>query len=183
MARRMDTLADDRDLPEAELRIDCRHGRRSLVEIGYSRNNGSRHRQERAGVCTSIPVRVPASTRCRCGRRTRPLPAGATAHRVRTETKIATPVSVVALWPTPTDGARSIEIATTTPDGVVSPLLWIKDFRPDWRSPYVLSSPVSLPAGTRLTMTTYFDNPSDKTSRRTSASVAGSCGEWDGRDG
>ena len=90
------------------------------------------------------------------------VPAGAAAHRVRTETKIATPVSVVALWPTPTDGARSIEIATTTPDGVISPLLWIKEFRPDWRSPYVLSSPVALPAGTRLTMTTYFDNSADK---------------------
>ena len=90
------------------------------------------------------------------------VPAGAAARRVRTETKITTPVSVVALWPTPTDGARSIEIATTTPDGVVSPLLWIKEFRPDWRSPYVLSSPVALPAGTRLTMTTYFENRSDK---------------------
>jgi len=90
------------------------------------------------------------------------VPAGATAHRLRTETKIAAPVSVVAVWPTPTESARSIEIVATAPDGVVSPLLWIKEFRPDWRSPYVLSSPMLLPAGTRLKMTTYFDNPSDK---------------------
>ena len=90
------------------------------------------------------------------------LPAGATSQRVKTETKIAAPVSVVAIWPTPTDGARSIEIAMTSPEGVVSPLLWIKDFRSDWRSPYVLSSPVPVPVGARLTMTTYFDNPSEK---------------------
>ena len=51
----------------------------------------------------------------------------------------------------------------TSQEGVVSPLLWIKDFRSDWRSPYVLSSPVPVPVGARLTMTTYFDNPSEKT--------------------
>jgi hypothetical protein len=90
------------------------------------------------------------------------MPAGAVAHRVRTETKVAAPMSVVAIWPTPSEGARSIEITATTPDGVVSPLLWVKEFRADWRSPYVLSSPLALAAGTRLKMTTYFDNPSEK---------------------
>jgi hypothetical protein len=90
------------------------------------------------------------------------MPAGAATHRVRTETKVAAPMSVVAIWPTPSEGARSIEIAATTPDGVVSPLLWVKEFRADWRSPYVLSAPQALPAGTRLKMTTYFDNPSGK---------------------
>jgi hypothetical protein len=91
-----------------------------------------------------------------------PLPAGAAGQRVRTEMKIAAPVSALALWPTPSDHATSIEITATTPDGVRSPLLWIKDYRPDWRSPYLLSNPVALPKGTRVTMTTYFDNASDK---------------------
>ena len=134
-----------------------------LVEIGYSGTTEAVTDKSELGLyfdtgsgpsVDSMALRSPETS----------LPAGATAHRVRTETKISAPVSVVALWPTPTDGARSIEIATTSPDGVVSPLLWIKDFRPEWRSPYVLSSPVSLPVGTRVTMTTYFDNPSDKTS-------------------
>jgi hypothetical protein len=90
------------------------------------------------------------------------VPAAAAGHRVRAETKLPAPVSLVSVWPVPTEGARSIEITTTSPEGVVSPILWVKDFRPDWRSPYVLSLPVSLPTGTRLTMTTYFDNSSDK---------------------
>jgi hypothetical protein len=132
-----------------------------VVEIGYSGTTEAVIDKSELGLyfdTSSGPVVDTMSLRSA----DTPLPAGGAAHRVRAETKIATPMSVVALWPTPTDGARSIEVATTTPDGVVSPLLWIKEFRPDWRSPYVLSSPVSLPAGTRLTMTTYFENRSDK---------------------
>ncbi len=88
--------------------------------------------------------------------------AGATGHRVRMETKLASTVTAVALWPNPSPDARSIEITATTPEGVVSPLLWIKDYRPEWRSPYVFSSPPLLPRGTRLAMTVYFDNPIDQ---------------------
>jgi hypothetical protein len=86
--------------------------------------------------------------------------AGATGQRVRVDTKLAAPTTVLGLWPTPSDGARSIEISATSPDGVVTPLLWIKDYRSDWRSPYVPSRPVSLARGTRLSMTAYFDNTS-----------------------
>jgi hypothetical protein len=90
------------------------------------------------------------------------LPSATAAHRVRTETRLAQAVSVVALWPNPTPNARSIEISAATPDGMMTPLLWVKDYRPDWRSPYYLSHPVPLPRGTRLVMTTYFDNATDK---------------------
>jgi len=41
---------------------------------------------------------------------------------------------------------------------VVEPLLWLKDYRADWPSSYVFKEPVSLPAGTRLVVTTYYDN-------------------------
>ena len=91
-----------------------------------------------------------------------PLAAASNGQRVRAESKIATSVSAIALWPDPGTGARSIEITAIGPDGVATPLLWIKDYRPDWRSPYFLSAPVELPRGTRLAMTTYFDNPSGK---------------------
>jgi hypothetical protein len=71
-------------------------------------------------------------------------------------------MSAVALWPSPSDTARSIEVTAMAPDGVSTPLLWIKDYRPEWRSAYFLASPVSLPRGTKLAMTTYFDNPADQ---------------------
>jgi hypothetical protein len=91
-----------------------------------------------------------------------PLAAGATGERVRVDTKLAAPTTVLGLWPTPSDGARSIEISATSPEGVVTPLLWIRHYRPEWRSPYILSGPVSLTRGTRVSMTVYFDNTSGK---------------------
>jgi hypothetical protein len=92
------------------------------------------------------------------------VPAGATAHRVRGETKLASDTRLLALWPNPGPGAQSVEITATTPEGIVTPLLWIQEFRPAWRSPYFFSTPELLPRGTRIVMTTYFDNPGEKAS-------------------
>jgi hypothetical protein len=36
--------------------------------------------------------------------------------------------------------------------------LWLKDYRADWPSSYVFKEPVTLPAGTRLVVTAYYDN-------------------------
>ena len=44
---------------------------------------------------------------------------------------------------------------------MVEPLLWLKNYRPDWPSSYVFREPVTLPAGTRLTVTAYYDNATD----------------------
>ena len=90
------------------------------------------------------------------------LQAGVADVRVRTEAKLSQDTRLLAFWPDPGAGARSIEIAGIGPDGMSTPLLWINDFRPDWRSPYVLASPVDLPRGSRLVLTTYFDNEGDK---------------------
>jgi hypothetical protein len=86
------------------------------------------------------------------------LAANATSTRVRSLATLTAPRSVIALWPNPSDGAKSIEVTATTPEGVSTPLLWIKDYRPEWRSAFFLAKPVSLPGGTRIAMTTYFDN-------------------------
>jgi hypothetical protein len=90
------------------------------------------------------------------------LAPGARMQRVRFETKLSASTRLLAVWPNPGTGARSVEITATTPDGMMTPLLWIQEFRPDWRSPYFLSEPGTLPAGTRIAMTTYFDNQGEK---------------------
>ena len=90
------------------------------------------------------------------------LPPGSTAQRVRVETKLAADTTVVAFWPNPGDGATSIEISATTPDGMMTPLLWVADYRPEWRSPFYLAAPVALPRGTRVVITTYFDNSGEQ---------------------
>jgi hypothetical protein len=93
---------------------------------------------------------------------TSPAPTGApsSSARVRSVTTVRTATTLVALWPNPSDNARSIEVTATTPDGVSTPLLWIKDYRPEWRSSYFLARPITLASGTRLAMTTYFDTTS-----------------------
>ena len=54
-------------------------------------------------------------------------------------------------------GARSIELRARRPDGWTEPLLWIRDFTPDWQAPYVFRRPVALPAGSVIQAATYFD--------------------------
>lgn len=157
-------------LPEgAAFRLPSRA--RVIVEIGYSGAEESVTDKSELGLYLEKDRGATAPRSVSTGRTAnalrisaaaQPVAVGVAGHRVRTEMRIASPVSAVALWPDPSIGARSIEITSTTREGVVTPLLWIKDFRPDWRSPYFLSSPVTLSTGTRVTMITYFDNVSDK---------------------
>jgi hypothetical protein len=84
--------------------------------------------------------------------------AGKTRERVRTEMTIKAATAVTALWPNPGEGATSVEVSAMRPDGVAEPLLWLNNYRPDWPSSYVFKEPVSLPAGTRLIVTTFYDN-------------------------
>ena len=46
-------------------------------------------------------------------------------------------------------------------DGVIEPMLWVNAYRPDWPTSYILKEPVTLPAGTRIAMTAYYDNKTD----------------------
>lgn len=85
--------------------------------------------------------------------------AGKTRERVRTELTLKSATTAAALWPSLGAGATSVEVTALRPDGVVEPLLWLKDYRPDWPSSYVFKEPVTFPAGTRLTVTAYYDNP------------------------
>ena len=89
--------------------------------------------------------------------------AGTTPQRVRAETKISADTKVLALWPDPGPGVQSLEVSVIAPDGMTTPLLWINDFRPDWRSPYFLAPGIDVARGSRLVMTTYFVNEAAET--------------------
>jgi len=86
------------------------------------------------------------------------VPAGKARERVRTEYTVKSATAAAALWPSLGAGATSVEVTAIRPDGVVEPLLWLKDYRADWPSSYVFKEPVTLPAGTRLMVTAYYDN-------------------------
>jgi hypothetical protein len=85
--------------------------------------------------------------------------AGKSAERIRAEAAIKSATSVTAIWPRLGAGAKSVEVTAIRPDGVVEPMLWVNSYKPEWPVPYLLKEPVVLPAGSRLVMTAYYDNP------------------------
>jgi hypothetical protein len=88
--------------------------------------------------------------------------AGAAAEKLRAEAVLRGATRALAIWPELGDGAKSVEVSAIAPDGVVEPLLWVKDVQADWPTPYVFRSPIPLARGTRLVMTTYYENTTDK---------------------
>jgi hypothetical protein len=55
------------------------------------------------------------------------------------------------------EGTRSLEIKLMRPDGSRDVLLWVKDARPLWPTPYVFRKPVPLPVGSVLQAVAYAD--------------------------
>lgn len=134
---------------------------RIAIEIGYSSTEedvtdrselGLYFEDAKGPVASATDLAAPAAT----------LAPGQTAHRVRTEMKLPAATRVLGFWPEPGESAKSVEITAVTPEGMATPLLWINEYHPQWRSPYFMESPVDLPRGSRLLMTTYFDNAGDE---------------------
>ena len=80
-------------------------------------------------------------------------------ERMRAETTIKRASTIASLWPRLGPGARSLEVTAIRPDGSVEPMLWVNNYRAEWPAPYILKEPLTLPAGTRLLLTAYYDNP------------------------
>jgi hypothetical protein len=53
-------------------------------------------------------------------------------------------------------GAKSIEIKTRRPDGVVQILLLIKEYPQQWQTPYVFRQPIAIPKDSLIQATAYF---------------------------
>ena len=62
--------------------------------------------------------------------------------------------TIWALQPSPDVTTQSLELRADRPDGSIEVLLWMPTVRPEWPSVLVLQQPVSLPAGTVLSLTT-----------------------------
>jgi hypothetical protein len=139
-------------------------GARLTVEVGYKGNveagevSGAGdlglyfHEKAPAHSAQSIDITAAAAVN---------VAPAKTGERVRAETTLKGATTIASIWPRPGPGARSIEVTAIKPDGVVEPMLWVNNYRADWPSPYILKEPVSLPAGTRLLMTAYYDNTTD----------------------
>jgi hypothetical protein len=85
--------------------------------------------------------------------------AGATSQRFRTQTRLTTALSALALRPEIFAGVQSIEVSAKRTDGSTQVLLFARDLPIDWPTPFVFKEPVRLPAGTVLVVTAYYANP------------------------
>lgn len=133
-------------------------GARLIVEIGYRGNmdeaSGASelglyfHEKAPAQTLTAIDVAAAAVN----------VAPGKKSERMRAETTIKAASTIAALWPRLGPGAKSLELTAIRPDGSVEPMLWVNNYRAEWPAPYILKQPLTLPVGTRLLMTAYYDN-------------------------
>jgi YVTN family beta-propeller protein len=69
----------------------------------------------------------------------------------------AADIRAVALRVDMAPGARSIEVRAMQPDGAIEPLLLVRDYRPEWQTPFVFATPKLLPRGTVVQAIAHFD--------------------------
>jgi hypothetical protein len=78
-------------------------------------------------------------------------------NKVHAQTRLTADMSLIALRPEFSPGVKSIEVSARKPDGGTDVLLFTKDLQPDWPTPYIFKQPVTLRAGTELSVTAYYD--------------------------
>ena len=86
------------------------------------------------------------------------IPAGATAFTVTDELTLPVPVKVLAVYPHAHYLGREVQGIARLPDGTTRWLIHIADWNLDWQAVYDLAEPLSLPAGTVLSMKWVYDN-------------------------
>jgi len=71
----------------------------------------------------------------------------------KTRTRLAADTTILSLLPEIAPDVKSIEVSARKPDGGTEVLLFAKDLRTDWPTPYIFKDPVKLPKGTELWVT------------------------------
>jgi hypothetical protein len=133
-------------------------GAKLTVEVGY-RGNGEAEGAGASELGLYFAEKAPApATAVEIAAAPVTVAPGKNDERIRAESVLKAAATISSLWPRLGVGARTIEIAAIRPDTSVEPMLWVNNYRPEWPSAYILKEPLTLPAGTRLIMTAYYDN-------------------------
>jgi hypothetical protein len=86
------------------------------------------------------------------------VPAGLAPKKFRAELPLPAETHALALRPDVQPGVKSIEVAARKPDGGTEVLLFAEGISIDWPTPYIFQTPVLLPKGSVLSVTTYYTN-------------------------
>jgi len=66
--------------------------------------------------------------------------------------KLASTAKVVAVRPKDLKAGASVQIIAVRPDGTVEPILWIYQYKPDYKRTYYYRTTLTFPAGTKFEM-------------------------------
>jgi mono/diheme cytochrome c family protein len=81
------------------------------------------------------------------------------AHYELTKTvTLPTQLTLVGVFPHMHLLGQSMKVMATYPNGHVEPLIWIKDWDYRWQGEYRYENPLTLPAGTKVTLDAVYDN-------------------------
>jgi len=133
-------------------------GAKLSVEIGYRGTEEATTDTSEIGFYTSEAGTTGVAGTLSLQATPATLAAGAAPTRTRGELVLDDTTGLYAVWPEMGPGTVSLELTAFLPGGGVKPLLWLRDYRNDWPSPYVYTDAVTLPRGTRLVMTAYLEN-------------------------
>jgi hypothetical protein len=86
------------------------------------------------------------------------IPAGAARHRVTASLAVPNDITVLAVGPHMHQLGREMKVTAAGPDGVVKPLVWVRDWDFNWQQTYAFRQPLKLPRGSRLDLVAHFDN-------------------------
>ena len=86
------------------------------------------------------------------------IPAGTTSHIHRAEYTLPVTTTIFDCTPHMHVLGKHVEVTATKPDGQRIPLIRISDWDFYWQDNYVLANPLTLPTGTKIEMTCWYDN-------------------------
>jgi hypothetical protein len=86
------------------------------------------------------------------------VPAGGEPQRVKLTFTAEDDLEAIAIRPRSHPLVVSFQATAFRPDGTQEVMIWTRGSRFDWQPAYYFKRPVALPKGTRIEVTTYFDN-------------------------
>ncbi len=93
------------------------------------------------------------------------LAAGAVKQKIKASYLVAKASEIIGIRPLLFPFAKSVEVVARRPDGTAEVLIAAADYRFNWQPGYYYKTPLALPAGTKIEVTAYLENPEEKSLR------------------
>lgn len=86
------------------------------------------------------------------------LPPGAGSQKVAAQQRLTYDIDALAIRIEFQQGIESVEVSARKPDSTTEVMLFAKNLRSDWPTPYLFKDPVHLSKGSEVTVTSYYSN-------------------------